>query len=278
MSLDSIQHETPSTHFLHPRFCSIHLSYLHASPINVQFCFMGQCVSKFSSSTSNKDSLSFVKCLSDSECKTTVETCVNGHCVPSRAGICQSLGFSLPSSTSDCGRTSCGRLYCVDADGNCVKAFNTTKFGRNSTASAFGNKFIRVPDDMSCGCGAREGSADCVPLTCQAGSCRPIKSLNQSDERAIRKPTRIVLPCPNDCSGHGVCDKEAGECECVDGYRGVACEVREFTPLRHGNHTLRNESVPANAYKYYQVRIMLHSCCVLMCHTSLRYRIISPDE
>jgi hypothetical protein len=34
---------------------------------------------------------------------------------------------------------------------------------------------------------------------------------------------RLSLPCPENCSGHGVCDGERGKCDCDPSWGGVAC-------------------------------------------------------
>jgi hypothetical protein len=38
-------------------------------------------------------------------------------------------------------------------------------------------------------------------------------------------PDCSVTECLNDCSGHGVCDADKGQCDCVPGWGGLACDI-----------------------------------------------------
>ncbi|KAA0165806.1 hypothetical protein FNF31_01783 [Cafeteria roenbergensis] len=43
---------------------------------------------------------------------------------------------------------------------------------------------------------------------------------------AVRLRVALAAPCPNDCSGHGLCDSQTRKCSCFDGYRGYDCRYR----------------------------------------------------
>lgn len=88
----------------------------------------------------------------------------------------------------------------------------------------------------TCNCFPRWGGPDCSKRLCQS---RPswVAQTDAEAQKAIGPATGVLggLHGYAECSSKGKCDSETGECECFEGYTGVACS-RQSCPLDCSGH------------------------------------------
>ncbi|KAN0038513.1 hypothetical protein ACTA71_000691 [Dictyostelium dimigraforme] len=76
-------------------------------------------------------------------------------------------------------------------------------------------------------------------ITCEIGSDSGTKSVTVTQNgikytgNDIYHYTEITYKCPNDCSGHGTCNKLVGQCKCSLGWAGFDCNAKS-TPSTGG--------------------------------------------
>lgn len=202
-------------------------------------CQNGACNTGFRASSGKRDTVQFKRCSQQSDCDQQKELCARGRCIPSRTGMCLSLGY-----VDQCMNTTCNRLYCRTSSNVCEKAKQTS------------GKYVRVLDDIPCGAQISQGGAS-TPLFCRAGACRPrYQRTNDGAQVSVVNPLTngLLLPClPSaTCTGHGSCDSATGTCECVSGWSGSACDQAVVTTMGTGDKTVSGKSLLAGGYNYYK--------------------------
>merc|ERR1711998_472516 len=80
-------------------------------------------------------------------------------------------------------------------------------------------------------------------------------------------PACGTLLCPDDCSGHGICDNMRGHCTCDEGFVGANC--RKATTCQPGDvdwwTTMDGEGWSLRPEKHYITGLYRRDCSTLAC-------------
>ena len=79
--------------------------------------------------------------------------------------------------------------------------------------------YKKCPDNCS-------DKGNCIAGVCVCSKGYKGKNCSIEDDGSDPDPKK---ECPNDCSGHGECDTEKGECDCLDGWVGEDCSEETKT-------------------------------------------------
>jgi len=99
------------------------------------------------------------------------------------------IGYSVQSNCVNCGNNNPGFKYWCDPTGS-----NDNPY-----------RLIEVPTTTNPNTGFAPGTTD--------GSGYPLSCICK----------RTIIPCPNNCNGHGICNTANGQCTCDNGFPGPAC-------------------------------------------------------
>lgn len=117
----------------------------------------------------------------------------------------------------------CEHGYSIEGECFCVEGYTGDKCSEKICAK-------RLVDGLIC-----SGHGICNPQngTCVCESGFIGSTCSHAQDSTVLTDSGADGKCPDECSGHGECTSTG--CECVEGYRGVACK-HEVCPLNCSSH------------------------------------------